>query len=344
VIAVLSFAALGALSLRANLRTRRQAAIAQALTEQAKEIESLARVSAMMPLHDRTREHDKIQRRMDAIKGEMARRGAISDGPGHYALGRGYLTLLEEQEARRHLELAIDTGYSGPGVSYALGTVLGRLYQRELELARRLSNRELRAARIAEIERDLREPALAHLRSGSGSSIEVTGYAEALIEFYGGNLDEALAATRQAFEDESWLYEAKRLEGDILLEMGTERALHGDAGGALDLLEEAGIAYGVAAEIARSDPSVHEGECGRWTQVLEIRSRRGAPVVEAFDNAVGACGRSLAIDPGRASVHEMTVAEIPSHSSTSPSLPPIARSSSTRKASRRCLPEAAPLR
>jgi serine/threonine-protein kinase len=304
VIVAVSFAALGALSLRANLRTRRQAAIAQSLTEQAKEIEGFARVSAMMPLHDKTLERDAIQQRMKAIEEEMVRLGAISDGPGHYALGRGYLTLLDEQEARRHLEIAIDRGYSGPGVSYALGMVLGRLYQRELELARRIENKELRAARIGEIERDLRDPALTHLRSGSGSSIEGTGYAEALIAFYGGSLGEALAATREAFAGEKWLYEAKRLEGDILLEMGAERALHSDADGALSLLDEAGGAYAVAAEIARSDPSVHEGECGRWTQVLEIRSRRGAPVLEAFDNAVDACGRSLTIDPERASVHE----------------------------------------
>ena len=189
VIVALSFAALGALSLRTNLRTRRQAAIAQSLTEQAKEIEGFARVSAMMPLHDRTPERSAIRERMAAIEIEMARLGSISDGPGHYALGRGYLTLLDEQNARRHLELAIDRGYSGPGVSYALGMVLGRLYQRELDLARRIENEELRTARIAEIERDLRDPALTHLRSGSDSSVEGAGYAEALIEFYGGDLE-----------------------------------------------------------------------------------------------------------------------------------------------------------
>jgi hypothetical protein len=201
----------------------------------------------------------------------------------------------------------------------------------------------LRAARIGEIERDLREPALAHLRSGSGSATEVTGYAEALIKFYGGNLNEALAATRQAFEDERWLYEAKRLEGDILLEMGAESALHGDADGALSLLAEAGVAYALAAEIARSDPSVHEGECGRWTQVLEIRSRRGAPVVEAFDGgraSTNACRTSTGDGPTWSTI----VAEIPSRSSINPSPPPIARSSSTRKASRRFSPEAAPSR
>ena len=304
VIVALSFAALGALSLRTNLRTRRQAAIAQALTEQAKEIEGFARVSAMMPLHDRTPERSAIRERMTAIEAEMARLGSISDGPGHYALGRGFLTLLDEQNARRHLELAIDRGYSGPGVSYALGMVLGRLYQRELDLARRIENEEVRTTRIREIEHDLRDPALAHLRSGSNSSVEGAGYAEALIEFYGGNLGEALSATRQAFANEEWLYEAKRLEGDILLEMGAERALGGDTDAALGLLDEAGGAYALAAEIARSDPSVHEGECGRWTQILEIRSRRGAPVLEAFDRAVTACDRSLSIDPQRASVHE----------------------------------------
>ena len=78
-------------------------------------------------------------------------------------------------------------------------------------------------ARIDEIERTLRDPALAHLRSGSGSATEVAGYAEALIAFYGGHLDQALAATREAFLNEEWLYEAKRLEGDILLEMGADR-------------------------------------------------------------------------------------------------------------------------
>ena len=301
---ILAFTALGTLSLRANLRTRRQAAIAASLTEQAKEIESFARVAAMMPLHDRSLERGVIETRMAAIVVEMARHGEISAGPGHYALGRGYLTLQEEEEARQHLELAVEEGYVGPGVSYALGMVLGRLYQRELDLARRLDNAELRTARIEEIEQTLRDPALAHLRSGSGSATEVAGYAEALIAFYGGNLDEALAATREAFLNEEWLYEAKRLEGDILLEMGADRRLHGDPDGALEVLTEAGISYAVAATIARSDPSVHEGECARWTQVLEIRSRRGAPVQDAFDAATAACGRSLSIDPRRAEIHE----------------------------------------
>ncbi len=304
IIVVLAFAALGMWSLRSNLHTRRQAVIAQRLTEQAKEIEGLARISAMMPLHDRTFEREGIRERMLQIEEEMKRLGAIGAGPGNYALGRGFLALQDSENARKHLEIAIDEGYTGPGVSYALGMVLGRLYRRELDLARRIENPELRGARIGEIEDELRDPALSHLRSGSGSSIAGTGYDEALIAFYGGHLDLALAATRHAFEKEEWLYEAKRLEGDILLEMGAEERMRGDADRALSLLDEAGEAFAVASTIARSDPSVHESECARWTQILGVRSRRGASVIDAFDNAVEACGRSLRIDPQRAAVHE----------------------------------------
>ena len=304
IVVVAAFAVLGAVGLRSNLRARRQNIIAQRLTEQAKEIEGLARVSAMMPLHDRSPERAAIHERMMRIEEEMARVGAIGAGPGHYALGRGFLTLHDDENARRHLQRAVDEGYSSPGVSYALGLVLGRLYQRELRLARRIENEDLRGLRIEEIERELREPALAHLRSGSGTPTDAPAYAEALIAFYEGHLDEALGETRQAFIAEEWLYEAKRLEGDILLERGAEGALRGEHSQALDDLEDAGEAFAVAADIARSDPSIHEGECGRWILTLEITSRRGAPVQPAFDAAVDACARALLIDAELADVHE----------------------------------------
>jgi len=304
VVTLAAFVSLGLVSLRANYQTRRQAAVAQVLTEHAREIESFARVAAMMPLHDRTQERDAIEGRMLAIEQEMDRLGEISSGPGHYALGRGWLALHDYDAARQHLERALRMGYTSPGVSYALGMALGRLYQRDLTIARRIENDDLREARTVEIERNLRDPALALLRTGADTVVEAPQYAEALISFYGGHLDNALTETRGAFEAEEWLYEAKLLEADILVEKAAEMRLKGDTDGALEIFGEADAAYTLASDIARSDPSIYEGQCSLWTQVMHLRSRRGESVVDDFEHAVEACGQALRIDPGRADVHE----------------------------------------
>jgi len=301
---VIVIAILVALSIRTEIEGRRRAAIAQHFVEQAKEIESMARVSAMMPLHDRSLERQSILDRMEAIRDEMTEVGELASGPGHYALGRGHLTLQNLDDAERHLRTAVTSGYDSPGVSYSLGLVLGQLYERELRLARRHSDFELRDARVLQIESTLRDQALTYLRFSSTRRLEAPAYAEGLIAFYEGDLQTALAKSKQAYAEAEWLYEAKKLGGDIHLEMGTELAQEGEYDGALMAFERAGEAYEEAADIARSDPSINEGDCGRWTMVMELRGRRGVTAHDAFDHAVAACGRAVSIDPNRADVHE----------------------------------------
>jgi len=297
-------AVLVALSIRTELQGRRRAAVAQHFVEQAKEIESMARVSAMMPLHDRSLERQAILDRMRAIQVEMSNAGEIAAGPGHYALGRGYLTLQNFDEAEHNLRLAVAEGYDSPGVSYSLGLVLGQLYERELRLARRLTDQELRRTKINEIEHTLRDQALDHLRSASDLRWEAPAYVEGLIAFYEGDLDGALAKAETAFDEAEWLYEARKLAGDIHMERGAVLAGEGDYDRALEALDRAGAAYESAADIARSDPSIYEGDCGRWTMVMELYGRRGVTADTAFDHAVASCGHAVAIDPNRADVHE----------------------------------------
>jgi serine/threonine-protein kinase len=297
-------AILVALSVRAEIEGRRRAAIAQHFVEQAKEIESMARVAAMMPLHDRSLERQSILGRMEVIRDEMADVGELASGPGHYALGRGHLILQSLDEAERHLRTAVRKGYNSPGVSYSLGLVLGQLYERELRLARRHTDTELREARVRQIESSLRDQALEHLRSSSGLRLETPAYVEGLIAFYEGDLEAALFKAEQAYGEAEWLYEAKKLGGDVRLEIGTKLAQEGDYDRALSEFRLAGEAYEEAADIARSDPSINEGDCGRWTMVMELQGRRGVTADDAFNHAVAACGRAVSIDPNRADVHE----------------------------------------
>jgi predicted Ser/Thr protein kinase len=304
VAAVAVMVILAALSVRAEIEGRRRAAVAQHFVEQAKEIESMARVSAMMPLHDRSSERQAILDRMRALADEMERVGEIAAGPGHYALGRGHLLLQDIDEAERYLRAAVAEGYDSAGVSYSLGLVLGQLYERELRLARRLPDPELRAAKLAEIEVSLRDQALEYLRSSTGLHLEAPAYVEGLIAFYEGDLERALNDAEQAYAEADWLYEARKLEGDIRLEMGTELGQAGDFDGAFAALGRAGNAFEAAADIARSDPSIYEGDCGRWTAVMELEGRRGVTAGDAFAAAIDACGKAVAIDPNRSDVHE----------------------------------------
>ncbi|MEE4271362.1 MAG: protein kinase [Thermoanaerobaculales bacterium] len=297
-------AILAVMGIRAEIQGKRRAAVAQRFVEQAKEIESMARVAAMMPLHDRSQERGAILDRMSAIEREMNDVGQMASGPGHYALGRGHLILQNLDSARAHLRAAVAEDFQSPGVSYSLGLVLGQLYERELRLARRIGSPELRRSRIEEIQRTLRDQALAHLRSSSRLRLEAPAFAEGLIAYYEGDLATALAKARAAYRDAEWLYEARKLEGDISLEIGTEMAFEGNYEAALAAFADAGRAYEAAGDIARSDPSIHEGDCGRWTLVMEVEGRRGVIAHEAFGEAVASCGRAVAIDPNRSDVRE----------------------------------------
>ncbi len=229
----------------------------------------------MMPLHDRTEERDAIKGRMPAIEKEMERLGDISSGPGHYALGRGWLALRDYGAARHHLERAMDMDYSRPGVSYALGMTLGRLYQRDLTIARRIENDDLRDARsprsstIFEIRR---WPCCAPART---QAVEAPHYAEALISFYGGHLEEALEATRGAFRPRNGCTRPSFSRRISLSKWQPGCGSTGTPTAHSSTLAEADEAYNLAADIARSDPSIYEGQCALWTQIMDIRSRRG---------------------------------------------------------------------
>jgi len=292
------------LAVHSNFQARRQAIIAQGLLEQVGDIERLLRIGSMMPLHDRRHEREDIKGRMRQIEDEMTRLGPLSQGPGHYALGRGYLALKDLDTAREHLEAALASDYRTSGVTYTLGLVLGRLYERQLQQVHQISDEYLREAFRSEIITKYRKPGLELLRESGSSPTEATDYAEGLIALYEGRYDEALAKAEQAAERVEWLYEARILTGDIHRQLGAELTLQGNYESALEHLEKAGAAYDAAAEIARSDAAVYEGNCARWFQTMESLGRRGATAEGAYRGALEQCGLALRVDPDLAAVHE----------------------------------------
>ena len=298
---VIVFASIG---IRERLAAKTQAEVAQRFGQQVEQIESIARFAAMLPPHDVRPEKQRLRESIRRIEDQMQALGSVAEGPGHFALGRGYLTLAEYGKAYEHLERAWKSGYQTEEVAYALGLVLGARYDEELEEARRIRSVELREARIREIEREFRDPALDHLRRVKDPVVVAPEYAEALILFYEGNWDKASARAEVALERVPWLFEAKRLQAEIQLEAATalrDRGKYVEARNGYDLAD---LAFQDALVISRSDAASWEGRCNLWLNVMWMSLYgEGGDVSPSRERAIESCQSAVEIDPDRASAH-----------------------------------------
>jgi len=249
------------IALGAALKTRHDAGrrerLARQFTEAMARIESMARYSALSPLHDIRPDLKAVQAHMTQLQEDMQQAGAIANGPGHYALGRGYLTLDDDEKAREHLQLAWDAGYREPRVAYALAVVVGRQYQEKLLEAERLSDAAQREARKQDLEATLRARALEFLRQARGADTPSPAYLEALMAFYEGRLDEALERLKAVGDDLPWFYEAPLLRGSLLQARAWKKWNQGEREAAQADFEAGRAALAAAAASGRSAPAVY---------------------------------------------------------------------------------------
>ncbi|MDI3282548.1 serine/threonine-protein kinase [Polyangium sp. 15x6] len=280
-----------------------QTAVARELGEDVKEMELFLSRAYSLPLHDIERERSIVRRQLRDIEARMATLGRGGEGPGHYALGRGFLALQEPEEALSHLRRAEAAGYAPPELRYAMGLALVELYRKALEETKRIQDEARKKARLAAIDAEYKAPALAHLRAALGARLSSPAYVEGLIALHEGQNDVALAKAREAFAQSPWLHEAKKLEGDAHFAEGKRfgRDAAFDYDKMMRSFEPAAAAYAEAASIARSDPAVHEAECDLWTQVVNVADARPELLRPSFEKATNACGRALAADPQRGS-------------------------------------------
>ena len=281
-------------------------------TAKVKDIEGRELLSHLSPPHDTRSDQAAIQAWTQELETWLREAGEQGQGPGHYALGQGYLSLGDKAKAREHLETAWKLGYQESHAAYALVQVQGQLYQeRLLEVEHQFqqqrgkaepgdtSPQHWREQHKQRLEQELLEPARAHLRAlqQRRDAPVPHGYVEALLSFYEGRLDEALMRLELLGEGPSWFYAAPRLQGDIFLALATRHWDQGDYPRARAAFADSRRAYQRAADIARSDPSLHHAMAQLERASVEMEYYSHGDIKPHVERGLQAVERALAVAP-----------------------------------------------
>jgi eukaryotic-like serine/threonine-protein kinase len=302
-LAVASAAALVVLAVAIGwaIKTRLEAAeresLARRFTEQVEQIEAVARYSALSPRHDITGDRAEIRTTMKRLETDIEEGGDVAAGPGHYALGRGYLALDDNEQARRALDQAWTEGYHEPRVAFARALAFGRLYQRGLLAAERIEDQDRRQATKRRIEKEFRDPALRFLAASDGAEMAPSEYVAALGAFYGGDLDEALDQVDKLGNARAWHYETPKLRGDILFARALKRRDHNEREQARSDFDAGRAAYAAASAIGRSVPAVYESLADLEHAVMVMELYGDGDAVSPAQRALSATGFALEIAP-----------------------------------------------
>jgi eukaryotic-like serine/threonine-protein kinase len=298
---ILSFSAIlillqGIFLLWSRWNTQRQAELALDFGNEIRFIESALRSAYAAPLHDLRPQIAQIKSRLKKLEQRVQSEGRAACGPGYDALGQGYLAIGDYEKARELLQKAWDAGYQQPSTAYALGKVMGHLYDDELRKAERLQSADLRKQKKKDAENNFGRPSIEYLKK-AGSYVESPLYVEALIDLYEKRFDQALTKAADAYSGSSWPYEPKKLEGDIHMAIGSNAEESGDYKKALNEYEIAGKKYLEAADLARSNEEIYLalGEQYSTTisqETLSKENRKGL-----LEKGLEACKNALVANP-----------------------------------------------
>ena len=279
------------------LAVRRQAELSQTFARELVTLEESVRLAYSRPLHDVRPELNRVRQRLDWIATEAKRAGQIGAGPGHHALGKGYLALGETARAEEHLRRAWDHGYRPPEVAHALALVLIARYREALAATQGGGDPDLARNRRQHLDLTYRRPALAFLEKGRDAALQAPELAEAEIAFLEERYDEALAKAELARQRIPWLYRTLFLAGEV----HRERARAAITGGALDealaLLDQAATSYRLGIAQAPSDPAGYSGLCETANITFLVAVERGLPAEPRYREALAACDRALEANP-----------------------------------------------
>jgi eukaryotic-like serine/threonine-protein kinase len=296
----LSVAILAAVGITIGWTSRSKARrLAEQFGQDVKEIEGRMRFALVLPLHEISKDEAAVREQMARIEKAMKPLGKEGQGPGEYALGRGYLALGEFAEARKHFQRAWDSNYRPPELGTGLGLALVALYREGLHDISRSRDPMRRERLRAELQKEFRAPARIALQLGEGATTEPARYVEALMRYCDDDFDGAEKAAKEALLQAPWLYEARILLGQVHRDRGARRRQAGDEQGAHKEFEQARDELETSTDFGRSDPRAWRELCALWTDEIALQLSRGAPFDELPEQMLTACESAVKASPKR---------------------------------------------
>lgn len=275
--------------------TRRVRA-AESLGQKVQQIQSRMRAAYLLPLHDIKPERDRVRAQMSSIEAQMRQLGDEGRGPGELALGIGHFVLGENAEARKHLELAWAAGERTPDLAYDLGLVLGDTYRLEKTKEPPFDSKAQRDAHERELERTLRDPALAYLRQAEGAADTSPRYVAALVARWDRRFDEALREADAALAEVPSLYEAALLGAEIQAERAVAAFNADDKARGSSLMADAEARFQRTIDIGRSD-SRNYRNYGDWLMSFAYYSERlGQDSTRGLEHTIALCQKGQQAD------------------------------------------------
>lgn len=299
-LALLAIAISAGFGLHAQYRAAARARVAQLFGAEAQRMDNEMRLAHMVPRHDLTNELARVDARMAWVRTHLKDLGAIGRGPGHFALGRGYLAFGDAGRAREELERSWTAGDTSPDVACALGLALVHVFRQERDALRNIPDSGLRQERQRELAARFSKPIQSYLKLGQKSTIVSPDYVAGLLALFQGHYDEALERARTSQTWAAWFYEAHLLEADTLRTMAIDARDRGEDEAAWEAFQEADAAYQRAVALAPSDPQIYQGIANSWKEVLDMRAfGAGGDLQTPLLRAVEACRQGLEVAPDR---------------------------------------------
>ena len=286
---------------RAVYQGRKQADLATEFDQEVRYVEDAVRHAFTAPLHDVRDELQIARSRLLELEARVAAGGPLAIGPGHAALGRGYLSLHDYSVARKHLEKAWDQGTRHPEVAVAFGRVLAVLYhQRRAEVEWESATEREKALAIAKAE--LGDPARELLEQGRDAATEAPELVEAWLASCEERWQDAVRQSAAAQERLPWLYDALVLQGEAWREFGCELQDIGENEGAEEAFDSAEEALRRAVSFGRSDPAAFQSLCDLGLERAELGLfGTGGDLEKVVAAALLDCEAAATVDPDSSS-------------------------------------------